>query len=483
MRFKFFILIVTTLLFVPYAETSTYVPVDDDVYGILYRLEAEGIIQSGLLTTRPLSRREAARLVMEAERNVEDKSPFLRQLVRTLKRRLDAERDEVKYVKPFDKAYIGYIYSDQAGQELNYNNDGDIYEDGSNLRLGFSSRAELGRFSFYVNPEFRYSQNDEDLVMKEAYGILGFLGFKLEVGKHSQWWGPGYHGAILLSNNAEPLTLLKLTNPHPVLLPWVFRHLGLFRFVFFASRLEEERVVPEPYLWGLRLNFKPIPYLEIGLQRTALLGGKGRPEDLSTWWKSFTGKGENIAGVEAGDQRAGFDVKITLPLEWQPLQLYLEAAGEDEAGGLPSKWAYLTGVYLPRILNFERIDFRAEYATTHVAGSPDVWYSHHIYRSGYRHKGRIIGHHMETNSSDIFLVVNYYLPEVNGRVYVSYDGEKHNLSDTPKPTKAEASVGMMFDLKGDMTSIGGEYTFGELKNTDNLDKKINLFMLKLTYNF
>ena len=48
---------------------STSVPVGDDTYNVLLRLEAEGVIQSALLTTEPLSRKEVARLIVEAERN------------------------------------------------------------------------------------------------------------------------------------------------------------------------------------------------------------------------------------------------------------------------------------------------------------------------------------------------------------------------------------------------------------------------------
>lgn len=474
------VLCLCLLVFLPCAW-AVNVDVGDEIYDILLRLEAEGVIQSGLLTTRPLSRREVARLAVEAEKNVEDKSLFLKQLVRILKRRLDAERGEVKYVKPVDKAYVRYVHSDQAGQELNYNNDGDIYDDGFNLRLGFSSRAKLGRFSFYVNPEFRYSKNDEDLVIKKAYGILSFWGLELAVGKDSQWWGPGYHGAILLSNNAEPLTMLKLTNPHPVLLPWVFERLGPFRFVFFASRLEEERVVANPYLWGLRLNFKPSPYIEIGLQRTALLGGEGRPEDLRTWFRSFTGEGENCPDGP-GDQRAGFDLKLTLPFEKQPFQLYMEAAGEDEAGGLPYKWAYLVGIYLPRILGFERVGFRAEYATTNVRGHGRVWYRHSIFTSGYTYKGRIIGHHMGTDADDLFFELSYFLPELNGKLRVSYNRERHNLSAARKSTKDAVSVNVRFSVKDNM-SIEGKYAFGRLKNNLGGDEDTSLFVLNVAYRF
>jgi len=463
------------------------VPVDDEVYNILYRLEAEGVIQSGLLTTKPLSYKEVTRLILEAERNSVGKSAFVRSLVKTIRERFKDEIGDAKFIKPVDSFYGRYLYADSDIQALYYNNDGDHFKKGANLRTGFTSKAELDWLSIYVNPEVRYSETDTDFIMKRSYGVLNFLGLELQLGKDSQWWGPGYHGSILLSNNADPLTMLRLTNSQPMLLPWIFKYLGPFRFTFFATRLEKERKdFPEPYLWGMCLNFKPHPYLEIGLQRTALLGGKGRSEDLGTWLKSLTGKGENVPGVEAGDQRAGGDIKITLPFDFQPLQLYFEAAGEDEAGGLPYKWASLSGIYLPRILSFERIGFRAEYATTYVSGSPNVWYRHSIYgHKAYTYKDRIIGHHMGTDSKDIFLEISYLIPKKDGRISISYDREEHNLSGTIREKKDEVDVRVDIKLAKDL-KVKTSYGYGKIKNIGNIpaeDKKINTIIGMISYNF
>jgi Capsule assembly protein Wzi len=483
MRFRYLfysscvILAVVTLVISANAIASTYIPVGDRIYDLLYRLEAEGVIESGLLTTQPLSRKEAVRLLLEAERNSGNSSTFIQSLVASLKYELRNDIDNARFIKPLDFLYGKYLYADSDIQKLYYNIDGDNYDKGSNLRFGFDSRAELDWFSLYINPELRYSEDGTALVMKRGYGVLSFLGLDLQIGKDSQWWGPGYHGALLLTNNAEPFTMVRLTNPQPVLLPWVLKYLGPFNFTFFATRLEKDRKdVPEPYLWGMRLNFKPHPYFEFGLTRTALLGGEGRSEDLKTWWYSFTGQGENIKGVEAGDQRAGFDLKLTLPFRLQPLQLYAEAAGEDEAGGLPTKWAYVTGIYLPRLLSLERIAFRAEYATDHVTGHPNIWYNHHIYTAGYTYEGRIIGHHMGTDSRDIFLETSYLIPEKNGKLSLFYDREEHNLSRRTREKKDE--VGLTADLeimKG--LELEAAYRHGSFRNFNNVageDRDINI---------
>ncbi len=458
-----FIILLGIPLFVSSVEAGTYLSVDDEAYNILLRLEAEGIVKSGLLTTKPLSYKEVVRLISEAEDNSKDKGPFIQSLIGSLKERFRHEGPQVRYIKPLDVLYVRYLYTDSDEETFYYNMDGDYYKKGSNGRVGLVSRSDLGWLSFYLAPELRYSEQSNDLVFKRVYGVLSLQGLELIVGKDSQWWGPGYHGAILLTNNAEPFTMLKLTNPEPLLLPWIFRHLGPFRFTLFVTRLEKERTIPEPYLWGMRINFKPLPYIELGLSRTALLGGEGRPEGLKTWWNSFTGKGENEIGIQAGDQRAGGDMKFTIPFKLQPIQLYAEAYGEDEAGGLPYKWAYLTGFYLPRILLFERLTFRSEYATTHVKGAPDVWYTHKVYgRDAYTYKGRIIGHHMGTDSEDLFFELSYLIPERDGRFSISYDIERHNLSG-PVRKKDEISIKMDIRLiKG--LYLRGLYGYARIKD-------------------
>ena len=483
-RYRFLVVMVIPLMIATYVKASTYLDVGDNVYDILQRLEAEGVIQSALLNTKPLSRKEVVRLVKEAERNAEGRSPFIRSLIQNLKEQFEEDFDDIRYVKPLDKVNVSYIKADGQPSELSYNNEGDDYDDGSNFRLETISRAELGWLSIFVNPELRYSDSDTDVIMNKVYGVLDIWGWELEVGTDSQWWGPGYHGSILLSNNPETLAMIKLTNSRPFLLPWVFEHLGLFKFTYFMTRLEENRDVPEPYMWGMRMNFKPSPYVEIGLQRTALLGGEGYSAGLGTWWDSFTGEGENDLN-DPGDQRAGCDIKLTLPFEMQPFQIYMDGAGEDESGGLPSNWAFLYGVYLPRILNFERIGLRAEYCNNHISGKPNVWYNHNTYTSGYTYKGRIIGHHMGTDSEDLFVEASYFIPEKNGKISVAYDRKEHNLSDDIREKKQEFYMMADMDLN-EFLRISASYAYGKIKNIDAVsadDENISTFIMQISYEF
>ncbi|MDA8423690.1 MAG: hypothetical protein M0Z89_10190, partial [Nitrospiraceae bacterium] len=287
------------------SSSSTFVDIEDtQIYNILSRLEAEGVVNDGLLSTKPLSRKEVVRLTREAEVNAEGQSEFIKSLVQDLKQRVKPEEFEAGSLKPLDAVYAKYIYTNadvlslaypgavrEKEQALNYNNDGDLYGRGSNYRTGFISRLDdLGPFSFYLNPEFSSSDGSERGVLKKGYGVLGFSWIDIIAGKDSQWWGPGYNGAILQSNNAEPLTMIKFTGPEPLQLPWIFKFLGPFQYSLFVAKLEKDRAdFPEPYLDGLRFDFKPSPYIELGLERIVLLGGQGRPLSTNQWINSFIG--------------------------------------------------------------------------------------------------------------------------------------------------------------------------------------------------
>lgn len=461
------------------AGASTYLDLDDDAYSLLSRLEAEGVVRSALLSTRPISRAEAIRLLHEAETNAEGRGEFIKALVRELEQRIGPEAGGLRLM---DSAYAKYINTNadvrtlqyysthEQEQALNADNNGDKYDRGSNGRVGFTSRADdIGGFSLFLNPEFKTAQCDaHELIMKRGYVVFDF-GWDLIAGRDSQWWGPGQHGAILLSNNAEPLTMVKIANPNPVILPWVLKYLGPFDFTCFATQLERDRAdLAAPYLWGMRMNFKPHPNLEIGLERTATLGGRGRSTDVNTWLHSVLGTHEHQSGGP-GDQRAGYDLKLTLPFELQPLQVYWEEDGEENRQGanglgLPYKLADLYGIYLPRVLSFERISLRAEYASNLVKQQPYVWYVH---LAGYTYHGMVIGHHMGTDSRDVFMEFTVRAPEQHARMSISYDVMTHNLSFDVNETAHELSVRTVVNLSTN-TDLDLTYGYGWIANVENV---------------
>jgi hypothetical protein len=336
---------------------------------------------------------------------------------------------EIKYLKStsFDLIYLEGERSSIPGikaaqHSLIYNNNGIEPEEGLSAYLAFDLEWGSAPVSLHLTPLFSMEGGEGTGEFQKAFVKLSFLGLDLDLGKRELWWGAAKHGSLFLTNNAEPLTMVRLTNPDAVTLPWLFKYLGPFRFDSFVTRLAHNRDIPEPYFAGLRFIIKPHRIVEVGLTRTFIFGGKGRPE-VSLERLFEIAFGENGEGNgDLSNSLAGVDLKITLPL----FEAYLEWGGEDEAGGLPSGHAYILGLYVPEFMS--GLDFRIEYADLTFVGTPPPWYKHGLYTSGYTYKGRILGHHAGGGGRDIFIEMGIINREkLNGRVMFDYEDRGVNI--------------------------------------------------------
>jgi len=433
------------------AQVSTNVPLGHWSYELVDKLADYALIDSAMLTMRPVTRSEMARHIGQARLHLDHLQsvpPLLSSLMTKLETEFRGELIQLgvldgsygeSFVKPVEDPYLKYLYADRGTGLENVR--GDHFGRHSNYRLGFASRGNVFDVAaFYVHPEYQDGsfESDGDVELIEAYGKIAAGPFEVQAGKDSLWWGPGRGGSILMSNNAQPSPMIKVTNPHPMQLPWVFRLLGPFRTQWFLAELEKDRTIPEARLSALRLNFKPHARWEMGLSRAIMFGGRGRPRvDLFDYGEAFLARSEQ----DENNQLAGVDTAILLPLAEIPyaehlplrsIRFYIDAAGEDEAGGIPSNWGVLYGLQFNDILKTGRTDLRIEYADNHVPGKPNVFYGHSLYTSGYTYKGRVLGHHMGTDSRDFFVRLSHYATE-DLRVDLTYNRQTHDLSNDSHP--------------------------------------------------
>ncbi len=459
--------------------SDEYVELLDNVYYYLDYLEAKGCIKSGILTTLPLTKSEVKRLIEEAKDYCgEDKETqtiinFILSKYPEFKRQsLVQNLKYLNYFKPIKMLEIeGGLISWEKNKtfERFYNQEGEKLKNGLNGKIKIRSSFKFNNFYGVAETEFKNTYVTR-VDLQKGYLIWDLGNFLIMAGKESAWWGPGRSGSIILSNNPEPFIMVKIENEHPYILPY----LGLFKFSFFATKLDKDQKVNYPYLWGMRINFKPCPWFEIGLSRTALLGGEGREASLKTWFKSFFAINENQDNPnesEPGDQRAGFDVKFTFPNKLQPIQLYFEAEGEDEAGHLPYKWAYIEGAFFPKLFTIDGLSLRVEYIKTNK-----YWYVHHIYGSkAYWYKGYIIGHPVGTNAKGFWGDIGYLFFPLNTQTHLGGEiitrensGEKEHILYFSFETRLKYSV-----------FLNGLFQSDFIKNFEGKgeDKKAGLFLL------
>lgn len=305
---------------------------------------------------------------------------------------------------------------------------GDPIFDGPNLQTSLYSRLSVGdSLSLVVMPTQGTPREGRDLFFRKAYLRLELGNAAIKIGRDSLWWGPGRHGALLVSNNAFPFDLIHVGTVSPVSLPGFLARLGRFEVEGILTRLEENRDFSNVRLLGLRLVYRPREEITLGLTRMTMFGGEGRPDLTLIDFGRLYFSDPNRSGKFEVNELGGVDLRLLLPiggiLPGHALELYGEYGGEDEAGFRPSKPALLVGIEWV----YEGRRVIVEYANNHVSGSPDVWYHHSLYTSGYTYRGNIIGHPMGSDAKDLYLRMELPLGErwTGG---VDFEQESRHLS-------------------------------------------------------
>ncbi|HKU52677.1 MAG TPA: capsule assembly Wzi family protein, partial [Nitrospira sp.] len=247
----------------------------------------------------------------------------------------------------------------------------------------------------------------------------------LEFGRGSQWWGPGYHGSLLLTDHAFPLDMIKLGSDETFRLPWMLSKLGDWKISSFLARLEGDQTFPHEKLFGLRIDYLPTSWLELGLTRLTQFGGQASGGSFPRTPVDCYTNPPNQTGVATCNEQAMVDVKALVPhvpyLIPFPsgLQVYGELGSEDKWSKypIPSRAAYLIGLYIPQLFSNDTTDLRIEFADTdytrrkttdHLTG---VWYNNSTFTNGMRQYGFPLGHHMGTDAIDFFMRSTRYMTE------------------------------------------------------------------------
>ena len=236
--------------------------------------------------------------------------------------------------------------------------------------------------------------------------VAGFMlgNFSITANTLDRWWGPGWDGSLILSNNARPIPSLSIDRnfTDPFRTPWL-RWLGPWDFSTHFGQLEDDRAVPNAQFWGFRFNFRPIPALEIRLSRSAQWCGDDRPCNSDAFvdlvfGRDNRGDDDIDDSNEPGNQLAGVDFRWATTIAGRPLAFYGQFIGEDEAGGLPSRYLGQIGIDGTAVIRNrwtmrwfgEVVDTKCRFYESDIF--PNCAYNHSIYQTGYRYKGRAIGH-------------------------------------------------------------------------------------------
>src|SRR5207248_7079647 len=289
-------------------------------YPAFDRLIALGLISDAYTGMRPWTRLQCASFVEEAEERAEDLGSGVDQKFNEdtkLISALAAEfREETRRIDgganvgvKLDSVYLressisGLPLRDgfHFGQTV-INDYGRPYCQGFNAIAGVSAHGEAGPLAVFIQGEMqhapavasdpasvidataavdktlplldRQSERNQFRLLDTTIGITA-AGLQFSLGRQSLWLGPGNSGPFLFSNNAAPMTMLRIDSVSPFQLPWLSRLLGPARSQFFlgqpsgqnweySPRLFGPNLASQPFLHGSKLSFHPTSSLEVG---------------------------------------------------------------------------------------------------------------------------------------------------------------------------------------------------------------------------
>ena len=390
---------------------SPFVPLDSWVYSTVERLAALRYVSSAILGLKPWTRMECARLTEEAAESLQSANApnsGAAGLVARLQQEfgyetgllsggqnLTANIDSI-YVRAVSISGPALTNGDHFGQTIGYDF-GRPFERGTNGQAGGSFDAAAGPLVIYVRAEYQhapatpsYSDTVRGVIAQtdnvppaevqsgasaainrpqllDAYAAVNIHNWELEVGNQSVDWSPTVD-SMMWSDNSEPVTMVRLVNPEPFLLPGFLRHLGPVRIDHLFGRLEGHPYVPNPFVYGQKINLKPFPFLELGFGRRTTIGGTGSdsPVTLKNLGLSLFGIVSPRINHIPGGSDSEMDWTFYVPKVRNYVVLYGDAYAEDDILPIenPPRNPWHPGIYITRIPGIPKLDFHMEGVST-----------------------------------------------------------------------------------------------------------------------
>ena len=402
-------------------------PLPDGHWGFdaLAWLEARGALPAGASAFRPLGADRAADLLTAAARGPDAA------LAVSVLRRLTAEA----FPGGRGSASLG------AGTDL----DGDAGP-AAGLEAAVGGR---GAWAWMRAADGRAG----DVILEGGAGLrLGPV--DLSLGRHRLTLGGGATGAVV-ANATAPVDGVLAHTPRPLDVPL----LGGVRAAFGLGPVASYEAVDGPWLGVLRLTAAPAPWIQVGLSRGALVGGRFEggtvPYDpVPIPADSGSLSAGDVLSLLAGrttpydDQVMAVDVRASLAPLGLPALAYGEVGWEDADRswgdpGLVAGVLLAPRLDLPATLRYEYAAFgRGARLCGWCDTLPAFWYRHNRFQDGWTAAGQPLGHPLGGYGAMHRVEAAAWRPDLGVRVSARVDRlrrDRWNLRFDARPGGAWAS--------------------------------------------
>jgi len=330
-----------------------------------------------------------------------------------------------------------------------------------NFNLEYSKRSLSSQLSLSFDDHNKLSFDNSYVIYEK--GIAN-----LNIGKVDRIWSFSKKSSLILSSNSRPLEALSLklenkfnTNWLPSSANWSVEIInGSTKKSLNGknSMLSGARVVISP---SKKLNFEILQIGQWGDQNDKLYS-----VDTDALLFANTNKGINATI----NKMAGFGLSYSVPINKNTYRFYSQAIGEDEAGSLPSCYAWMAGLELtapemkfPTTLTIEAVDTRVK-KSTHGNCGANTMYNNNTY--DYINYDTVLGVPIDTEGTSLEL---FGQSQVNENLGINYstkflsindkDYSQHRLS-SKRSLGTLTSLGIYWEKDG--FEVGGSISYQDL---------------------
>lgn len=497
------------------ADSLINVPVDnrlyifsDDIYDFVARLAARGIIDNLPKNTHPYSRGEVAKILMDvsskadggkiklsaiAEKHLEtmktlfsdaleDKS-ITSEMRKTKKTLLYIRNDENHFAvgggvsqkaifregkgfPAYGKTSITYLLPSISGQ----------------IEESFAFSCDM-KWEFHVGDIFpdlfldeaTWTYTNLPVDMKEVASTQAYAKFKLpwfdiELGKDNVRWGPGYHGQLIISDNPQPMDMIRIDGRY-----------GKIKAQIFTAKLGSE--MGDKYLSTHRAELALRKGIDLGISEVIVYGDRFEVSYMNPFQTYLITQNMIESSAKKIDNvLAGVDFSHRIA---NKLQVYGELVVDDAApletplNHWDTKFGILAGIYIVDPFSVSDTDLRMEYTFIN-----QYCYTHEVPINAYKHYSSVIGHWLGPDADDLWCELKHRFTDKIESIF-AYELERHGEGgiDKPHPNDAPAndrwkflsgvnkskhslSLGVSYAKIG-YYSFKAKYTHSWLKNINN----------------
>jgi len=273
--------------------------------------------------------------------------------------------------------------------------------------------------------KFDIKYNTDKISSKLALNYDGYNNFTLDrsffqyisgiatfgVGAIDRNWSFSDKTSIILSQNARPINSIYMKLNSKVEYNWMPSKTE-WSFEIFNGLTKGSLNSNESMLLGARAVLSPFEGLNFELVQTSQWGGESYSSGISSLGAALISDTNNSANSNI-NKMAGFGISYLFPSSLIPIRIYGQAIGEDEAGNLPSCYAYFTGlewtntkIRYPTIITVEAIDTRTDRSINGYCGS-NTFYNNGTYN--YTNYNKTMGAEIDTEGTSFGLYVKSQL--------------------------------------------------------------------------